>query len=59
VSAAAGTHPVIVFNYGSRPVANHEQGREIIFTKSNLNCLEARSAAGFSQEKFANKFSRF
>jgi len=33
VSAAAGTHPVIVFNYGSRPVANHEQGREIIFYK--------------------------
>jgi len=33
MSAAAKTHPAIVFNYGSRPVANHEQGREIILFK--------------------------
>ncbi|HEY1788418.1 MAG TPA: hypothetical protein VGJ73_09700, partial [Verrucomicrobiae bacterium] len=29
MSATAATHPGIRFNYGSRIVANHEQGREI------------------------------
>jgi hypothetical protein len=32
MSATAATHPGIRFNYGSRIVANHEQGREIFKT---------------------------
>jgi hypothetical protein len=47
------------FIYGPRTVANHEQGREIIFTKSNLNWLKHRSAGQFSQVKFAKIFSCF
>jgi hypothetical protein len=34
VSATAATSFRDSFNYGSRTVANHEQGREIFFSKS-------------------------
>jgi hypothetical protein len=36
VPATAATSFRDSFNYGSRTVANHEQGREIIFTKNAL-----------------------
>jgi len=45
------------FNYGPRTVANHEQGREIIFNKDQTDWSQARPPGGFSQVKFANKFS--
>jgi len=47
------------FIYGPRTVANHEQGREIIFYKDQTDWLEARPPGGFSQVKYENKFSCF
>jgi hypothetical protein len=47
------------FNYGPRTVANHEQGREIVFAKINFNCPEHPPGAGFSQAKFSEKFFNF
>jgi len=38
VPATAATSFRDSFNYGSRTVANHEQGREIVFTK-NVTCF--------------------
>jgi hypothetical protein len=45
------------FIYGPRTVANHEQGREIIFNKEQTHWREVRLTCGFSQAKFENKFS--
>jgi hypothetical protein len=40
MSATTQTRPLIVFNYGSRTVANHEQGRKTDFPKSTSNPIE-------------------
>jgi hypothetical protein len=45
------------FNYGSRTVANHAQGREIFNLKEQFELLQVRPAPGFSQVIFSEKFS--
>jgi len=59
VSATVCGSSRVRFIYGPRTVANHAQGREIIFYKEQLNWLENRSTGVLSQVKSANIFSSF
>ena len=59
VSATVCGSSRVRFIYGPRTVANHAQGREIIFYKEQTDYQNSRPAAVFSQVKFENKFLVF